>query len=350
MRRSAWMWALAGIAAAAADDPGKLGLDALLGGDGRAKHAARLAAAKPGGQARTWAEYSAWGQELFLTCRVAAPPDGPKPSKPISVHYNCTHCHNNQREDRVLTRQDPEDRVKFILEAKPAPAPFRLQPGTTLWGAANREAFYTDSYAMYHKLLVADGKPMNPNSLEDATQVCCTYCSVGRLAEPWEIDALLAYQWDLEVTLGDLGFPAEIEKILAATLTAPPEKADAKAVAQARTALRGMYLKQAGDRYTAAPRNLTRERTGEYLDKAVFNGDPARGNQIYRLACDHCHGAGKPSESEGADLIGDLRKYHTLLAHGTHRTTQPYMPMFTAERLSRQQIADLHAYLTTLKK
>ena len=348
MRRSAWMLAAA-AAWAAAEEPRNLGLDALLGGKGRATLAARLAAARPGGQERTWAEYSAWGKELFLRSRVAAPPEGPKPSKALSVHYTCTQCHNNCREDRVLTRQDPEDRVRFIAEAKPGEAPFRLQPGTSLWGAANREAFYTDSYAVYHGLLVEGGRPMNPKSLEDATQVCCTYCSVGRLAEPWEIDALLAYQWDLEVTLGDLGFPADVEKSLAGTLTAPSGKPAAD-VAKTRTLLRGMILLQAGDKYTAPPKNLTRERQGEYLDKAAFKGDAARGQQVYRLACDHCHGAGKPSESEGAELLMDLKKYHGFLAHGTHRTTQPYMPMFTAERLSRQQIADVQTYLTTLKK
>ncbi|HVJ79599.1 MAG TPA: cytochrome c, partial [Planctomycetia bacterium] len=320
----------------------------LLGRDGRRKHAERLAERKPGGKVRPWKEYVAWGKELFLTCQVTQPPEGPAPSKPISEHYKCTHCHNNRREDRSLTVQDPEDRVAYIEASKPGDAPFLLQTGTTMWGAVNRESFYNDSYAPYHTLPVAGGKPMNPRSLEDSTQVCCTYCSVGRLATDWEIDALLAYFWELEVRLTDLELPEGVERSLAATLAATGADRDPKAVNQARAMLQRLYLRAAGDAYTAPPKQLEAKSAGPYPDKAKYQGEPKVGEKLYKLACDQCHGEGKPHESAGADLLRDVRRYHLILSSGTHQDKEPYMPMFTSQRLSRQQIADIEAYLRTL--
>ena len=52
--------------------------------------------------------------------------------------------------------------------------------------------------------------------------------------------------------------------------------------------------------------------------------------------------------SAGADLIGNLSRFHTILAHGTHQDKQAYMPMLSRQRLSRQQIADIQAYLKSL--
>jgi hypothetical protein len=198
-------------------------LAALLGKNGRERHAERLEQARVDGAAHSWDQYSRWGLELFRTGQVEKPPTGPSPSDPLSPFYRCVDCHNNQREDRILTSQDPDMRVEWIesLRVEPAPAgahPLFLAPGTTLWGAVHRESFYNDSFAVYHSLIVTNDRPMDPTSLEDATQVCCKYCSVGRLAEEWEINSLLAYFWDLEIRLDDLDLPAKVSEAVVRVL------------------------------------------------------------------------------------------------------------------------------------
>jgi cytochrome c5 len=331
-----------------------VGIDELLGRGGRKAHAERLARTNVVGKTYAWADYERWGKELYFNGQVAKPPVGETPSKPISEFYKCTHCHNHLREDRVLSKQDPDDRFAMILERPSTPipegsldAPLRLQPGTTMWGAVNRESFYNDSYEIYHRLNVGD-RVMNPESLEDATQVCCTYCSVGRLAEEWEILAMLTYFWTLEVKLADLDLPTGAAVAIAAALQAPPGERDPLQVANARKTLRQLYLTKAGDEYIAVPKELKSDAQGPYPDKAQFKGDVDIGKKLYALACDHCHGEGKPNESAGADLVRNLAKYHTILAHGTHQDKEAYMPMFSRQRISRQQIADIQAYLKSL--
>lgn len=326
----------------------RVGVDQLLGRAGRAKHAQRLAELQIDGKTHSWKEYSDWGKELFLTAQTKQPPTGPAPSLPLSDFYRCIDCHNNRREDVNLTVQDPEVRAAMIDSAA-APAtegaqPLFLATGTTLWGAVNRESFYNDSYEIYHGLEVGDGRSMDPASLEDATQVCCQYCSVGRFAEPWEIAALLTYFWDLEVTLADLGLPKEIETVVASRLE-KPDAGDAKEVAATREFLQRLYLRRAGDTYTAIPSQIGKESVGPYPDKLEFQGDPAIGKRLYAQACDRCHGADKPNEIEGPDLVRDLKRFHTILSKGTEQADQPYMPMFTSQRLSRQQIIDIQTYL-----
>lgn len=331
-----------------------VGIDELLGRGGRKAHAERLARTKVGGKTYEWKDYEQWGKELYFNCQVAKPPIGPAPSKVISEFYKCTHCHNHLREDRILSKQDPEERFAMILE-QPAKslapgaldAPLRLQPGTTMWGAVNRESFYNDSYAVYHRLKVRDHL-MNPENLEDSTQVCCTYCSVGRLAEEWEILAMLTYFWSLEVKLADLDLPTGAAAAIAAVLQAPANERDPIQVANARKTLRQLYLTRAGDEYTGVPKDLKSDSQGPYADKAQFKGDAAIGKKLYAVACDHCHGEGKPNESSGGDLIRNLSKFHTILAHGTQQDKEAYMPMFSRQRLSRQQIADIQAYLKSL--
>lgn len=267
-------------------------------------------------------------------------------SVPLSEHYRCIDCHNNQREDLHLTQQDPEIRAWMIANAKqdPTARPLILAPGTTVWGAVNRESFYNDSYAVYHFLLAPDGEEMDPTDLEDATQVCCKYCSVGRFAEPWEINALLTYFWDLEVTLADLSLPTSVENAVLNVLS-NPQSADPQEVASMREFVSRQYLKHAKDMYTPVPAEIGEDHVVTYPDGLAYQGDAEIGKRLYAVACDHCHGPDKVCESSGADLVADLEYFHGILSKGTAHDDQPYMPMFPSSRLSRQQIVDIQAYL-----
>lgn len=318
------------------------GIDQLLGGTGRQDHARRLEELKIGGKTFRWEDYAGWGRELFLTSRVANPPTGAGPSKSLSEFYRCTDCHNNRREDLVLTHPNSHDRQHMIEsdQRKPGEAPLRLASGTTLWGAVNRSSFYNDSFETYHTLEVEGGRPMDPTSLEDATQVCCRYCSVGRFAEPWEMASLLTYFWELEVQLSDLELPASFEGPIVSLMkpTAPP---DADLL---RAFLGRQVMSRAPDDYTHPPIESTEEYV-EYPDHCLFAGDADIGRGLYQAACVHCHGEGKVCETEGHDLVTDEEYFHEILSLGTERADTPYMPKFTAARLNRQQIVDILWYL-----
>lgn len=324
-------------------------VDRLLGRNGRQMHAARLAALSIDGKVHPWDAYARWGRDLFHLGQVTEPPTGPAPSTRLSNFYRCVDCHNDRREDPKLTDQDPETRALLVESDAPSDpkSRLRLTPGTTLWGAVNRESFYNDSYEIYHSLIVPPLRSMNPESLEDATQVCCKFCGVGRYAKKWEIAALLTYFWALELTLADLDLPPAVQAAVL-TVLAEPENSDPDRVREMRAFLQRHYLRRAGDDAVTGPEVSDDGTIGPYPDQLRFRGESALGQKLYAVACDQCHGAGKVNESQGADLIADPARFHEVLRHGTHRDQEPYMPMFTAQRLSRQQVADIQAYLESL--
>ena len=116
-----------------------------------------------------------------------------------------------------------------------------------------------------------------------------------------------------------------------------------------RAFLRRQYLCQANDQGTAPPKSAEVDSVGPYPDKTTFFGDPDSGGRLYDSACKHCHGENKVNEVEGEALVRDLARFHRVIANGTERLIEPYMPRFTAQRLSRQQIADIQSYLIGLK-
>lgn len=321
-------------------------VDRLLGRAGRQQHAARLAALAIDGKVHPWESFARWGRELFHLGQVAEPPTGPAPSTRLSNFYRCVDCHNDRREDPNLTDQDPEARALLVESDAPSDPKTRLRltPGTTLWGAVNRESFYNDSYEIYHSLVVPPLRAMNPERLEDATQVCCKFCGVGRYANKWEIAALLTYFWELELTLADLDLPPAVRAAVLSVLT-EPDQGDPERVQEMRAFLQRQYLTRAGDDAVAGPEIDNDGTVGTYPDQLRYRGDPELGQKLYAAACDRCHGAGKVNESQGADLIADPARFHEILRQGTHRNREAYMPMFTAQRLSRQQVADIQSYL-----
>jgi mono/diheme cytochrome c family protein len=323
-------------------------IDTLLGRNGRATLAASLRTRVLNGWVYPWEYYSAWGGELVTAGFVRKPPIGTAPSAPLSQHYRCVQCHNLGREDEQLTVQDPTTRERWFRAANyPQPEKrdgqvFFLATGTTLWGAVNRERFYNGHYQNYHFLKLADGSRMNPEKLADAVQICCRNCSGGRFAEPWELDSILAYLWDLELRWQDLRLPDETQRKMLAQLASP----DPRAREDARTVIRSSYLRAAGaDRIDLPLRS--EENRDIYGDGSVETGDAQAGKFLYASACAGCHGSDTILLS-GAQLLLSDKRFHRYVWHGTERDGA-YMPLFTKQRLSRRQAADIRAYLKSLK-
>jgi mono/diheme cytochrome c family protein len=351
--------------ASADDSPG---LDQLMGGHGRADHQKRIEELVFGnGNIYGWEDFSAWGREIFLNGSAKNPPSGPSPSKPVSKFFKCITCHNYEREDPDLTVQDPE--ARFTLIEKTGKKIFLLQ-GATMWGVVNRKTFYSDHYSIYHYLCVPKGKElpslpcgpflricgpgcrtMDSGSLEDATQVCSAYCSVGRYLVEWELYALLAFFWDQEIKLKDLDLSPDQAQRMKALLTSPsPDPQEAKKL---RSLLASKYANKAGNTFRGIPKVTKDALRGppivEYEDGAKFEGDFGRGERLWRLSCGRCHGT-EDIPQKAKHFTKDLQEFHKMLAKGTRHRHKPYMPNFSLERLTRQQAADILAYLKHLGK
>ncbi len=276
------------------------------------------------------------GEELVKTGRTIGP--NGKRVKYISKHYVCTTCHNLEVEDPDLRVSDPEARLTF---AKKNNLPF-LQ-GTTFKGIVNRESWYNDDYVKKY----GDEKIEKAHeNLREAIQLCAIECSQGRPMEDWEIEAVLAYYWTLQFTLEDLQLTTQnLEKL-------NTEKEIAVHQKDLQTWLRTFYSTKSPAHFYDAPPDKKRGYEG-------LVGNPDNGKDLYELSCLHCH------QTEGVShYVLDNSKLsfrhldkkitkdshfslYQIIAYGTYAIPghKPYMPHYPEERMSKQQVEDLRAYV-----
>lgn len=271
-----------------------------------------------------------WGYELIHDGIAKDPPQG-ESARYITPYYSCTSCHNTVKETHNLMNASAEHRLDFAIEQR---IPF--VQGSTFHGIVNRTSWYNDDYVLKYGALVEPAK----HSLRESIQLCAVECAQGRLLEAWEMDAVLAYLWSLELRLGDLNLSdADYE-----TLTAN----DASA---ARNMLRGKFPQKSPATFGHPPEDM---QAGYGLQ-----GRPDKGKAIYDLGCKHCH---RP-EGESDVILDDypstfkwlkrnmfrwddLGMYH-IVRKGTYaqKGWKPYMPLYTEEKLSNQQLEDLRSYI-----
>ncbi|NEP77073.1 MAG: cytochrome c [Okeania sp. SIO3B3] len=320
-----------------------LHVDALLGNGGREAHARRLADFTVNGKTYPWSMWADWGKALVHTGFVEAPPVGEKPSKAVSEVYTCVRCHTTRPESQDPSQADPDAALAFALSQDNEP---RLTQGAGFYGLVNRTGFYAGLYAKYHRLCVpkqyGGGKTclpklcwpgcrkMDPVSLEDAIQVCAKYCSVGRYLEEWEMLAMLTYFWDLELTLDDLLLSPEHRRDVLAVFAGNGDVDDER-LQQARQLVSSRFLPV--EPFTQRPKA-----PGENPPE----GDADRGLDGFAASCQNCH------TKNVARLIGDVDKFYGMVAKGSGHSKGPYMPEYALERLSRQQLEDIRAYLEFL--
>ncbi len=257
-------------------------------------------------------------------------PGGGK-SKYISLYYVCTNCHNTVIEDPVLAEMNPTTRLEYAKEHN---LPF-LQ-GTTFYGATNRETWYNDDYYKKYGDLV---KPAN-HDIREAIQLCAQECSKGRVLENWEVEAILAYYYSISYKLSDIFSADEIEQLN----NRVKNKSDYPA---AISWIKSKYALKSPATFVEPPYNRT----------TALTGDPQNGKAIYELSCLTCH---KPYGC--SDNVFDQSKFtfnkfasdftknywwlYEIARHGKYGYPghEPYMPHYTAERMTDQQIEDLKAY------
>ena len=281
------------------------------------------------------------GEDLVKLGRTKLP--NGKWSKYISKYYVCTTCHNLEQEDPDLRFSDPETRLTY---AKAHNLPF-LQ-GTTFKGIVNRESWYNDDYVRKYgdeKIEIAH------ENLREAIQLCAIECSQGRPMEDWEIEAVLAYYWSLEYTLDDLGLSEQEINAL------NEGRVDSTQFDEMRQFLRSKYNTKSPANFYDAPKD-------KKLGYEGLKGDPAKGKDLYDLSCKYCHqsvGVSHYILDDSKMSFRHLKKMipkdshfslYQIIAYGTYALPghRPYMPHYPAERMSKQQVEDLRAYIEQMAK
>jgi mono/diheme cytochrome c family protein len=266
---------------------------------------------------------------------IAAKPGGGKTGKQ-SKHFVCTSCHNIQKEDPDLSRPDPQARLEYAARKE---IPFL--PGTTLYGAVNRTSFYNGDYEKKYGDLVIPAR----NDLREAIQLCAVECSQGRLLEDWELESVLAYLWTIDLKLSDISLTEEEFADLQQALKGNGDQKRQIALLKTR------YLSGAPATFVTPPE----DRKQGY----AYEGDPENGKWIYELSCLHCHENQRYSFFELVDSQYSFRFLEKHIPQYTRYSiyqvirygTQPlpgkkaYMPNYTLEKLSYQQVEDLRAYI-----
>lgn len=293
-----------------------------------------LGDAAPAHAMQTTPEQIKMGEELVKLGRTTKPGGGT--SKYISLYNNCTHCHNIGREDPDLRLSNPETRLDYVIKNGGA-----FLQGTTFHGIVNRESWYNDDYVLKYGDLV---KPAN-QSLREAIQLCARECSSGRYLEQWEEDAIVAYYWSLQLKMGELDLTADNWEQL------KREAIDPNRHEFLRNGLKTFYKTKSPADFVDPPH-----------DKAKgydFTGNAENGQKIWEYGCLTCHREHGISQMVLDNSVMTARKFtrnfdkdknwslYEILRHGTHAKPghRQYMPHYTLERMSHQQVEDLRAFL-----
>ena len=269
--------------------------------------------------------------------------DNGKLTKRQSKYFVCTDCHNNQIEDPVLSNPNPEDRLKYALDKE---LPFL--PGTTMYGAVNRTSWYNDDYLKKYGDLV---RPAN-DTLENAIHLCCVECSQGRPLDDWEMDAMVQYYNSIGYTIADIGLSEEEGKRIDDVLSNKKTE-EYKELIQL---IKSKYSSKSSATFLN-PIKKENRKLGEV-------GNAETGKNIYELSCLKCHAQGRVTnyildnqkitfnhlnrflESHYSYSVYEISRKGTYAMPGY----KPYMPNYTLERLSHQQLEDLVAYIKSEAK
>jgi mono/diheme cytochrome c family protein len=282
------------------------------------------------------AELAQKGKEIYHTGTTIGP-DG-KQVRLQSRHFVCSNCHNSAKEDPDLRLSDPETRLDYVLANR---IPFL--PATTLYGTVNKKSWYNGDFLLKYGDLVRPAY----NSLEYAIHLCATVCSQGRDFTEWEMKAMLSYFWSIQYKLGDLNLSASEWKTL--------RDAEGKGSDPTTAAwLQNFYRSGSPATFLEAPEDKVK---GYEISRKA---DAERGKLIYNNSCLMCHDEQGPSNylklDNGAVSLGMFRQHlrskghlslYEIVRHGTYADTghRAYMPNYTAERLSNEQVEDLRAYI-----
>ena len=260
-----------------------------------------------------------------------------KKSKKISKYFVCTDCHNLKREFTDLSSESTEERLKYATSHS---LPF-LQ-GSTFFGIYNRTKFYNGDYKKKYGDLVDDAR----DSLDNAIQLCAEYCSSGRPMEDWELEAVNHYYKKNELRIKDLNLSADVQEDIGQYQNASAD--DQKVLIT--------ILKKSYRRFYSATFLPTIPRENRLYGE---NGNVENGKSIFNKSCLHCHAYKRAANLSlnnekltGRMFVKNLENYsdkslYQIIRWGTYAKSgrKQYMPLYTKEKMSDEQINDLVAYI-----
>ncbi|MEZ4985719.1 MAG: cytochrome c [Saprospiraceae bacterium] len=278
--------------------------------------------------------------KMLVTQGIANIP-GKGASRRQSVHFVCTSCHNIQKEDPNLAVSDPEARLNYAI-ANDLP----FLPGTTLYGVVNRRHFYNGDYEKKYGDLVRPAR----NDLRGAIALCATECAQGRELADWEMESILAYLWTIDLKIADLQLTDAEQATLQTAYNAKQKSAPA------RQLLESKYLDHAPATFLTPPPDRKTGYEG-------ITGNAANGQRVYEKSCLHCHGERRYSffNLDTSDFSKQFLAKHfpvytrystyQVVRYGTSPMNgkKAYMPHYTQERMSNQQVEDLKAFVFDVK-
>ena len=254
-------------------------------------------------------------------------------NKRISKYFVCTDCHNLQMESADPADESPEAVLEYGMKND---IPFL--PASTFYGMYNKRHWYNGDYAKKYGDLV---KPTR-DTLHNAIQLCATQCSQGREMEDWEIRTVLHYYKSIELKISDLKFDQseldEFGKLLVNDKT------------KALKVLKSKY-----NDYNPATFG-----TSKIPKIDGYKPNAENGKYIFNNGCLHCHDAKNGiTNFTMSDTPLSLRflyrkknKYNNyavphITRYGTYAMSgrKQYMPMYSFEKMSEEQMLDLLHYI-----
>ena len=260
-----------------------------------------------------------------------------KKTKKQSKHFVCTSCHNTVKEVADLNDNDPQSKLEY---AEKNGLPF-LQ-GSSLYGIVNRTSFYNGDYDKKYGKLVDKAR----NNIREAIQLCAVECAQGRRLKSWEMESILAWLWTMELKMEDLNLSEQEYADLNTAMNS-----DAPAQDKAIDLIKSRYQQGSPATFTLPPDD---RKKGYGLQ-----GNPDNGKLVYELSCQHCHKDKRysyfnldNSKSTFKHLKKHFPKYTRYSVYQVGRYGTPpmngkkaYMPQYTQEKMSDQQMEDLRAYI-----
>ncbi|MCT4559906.1 MAG: cytochrome c [Crocinitomicaceae bacterium] len=283
------------------------------------------------------AKLAAQGEELVKYGKLK---NGLLGSKLISPYFVCTDCHSLTKEAEDGIANSPDERLTYAQKQNSA-----YLPASTFWGIYNRIAWYQGDYEKKYGGLIEKAK----DDLRESIQVCAKYCSAGRFLEDWEVESILHYFKTLELKMNDLQLSdserAQVNNL--ATLN-DKEKQSLLGILQKK------YVRSEGATFL---KTMPREER-----KYGEGGNVKNGEYLYEKSCMHCHFQGRVTHLKlDKDILTarmlerNLTEYndesiYQIVRYGTYTRAgrNQYMPLFTKEKMSDEQINDLVAYIKQL--
>ena len=262
-----------------------------------------------------------------------------KKSSKQSKHFVCISCHNIVKEDPDLANPNPEARLTYAFQQN---LPF-LQ-GSSLYGVINRSTYFNGDYDKKYGDKVFKAR----DNVREAIQLCATKNARGRKLHDGELESVISYLWTIGIKTQDLAISDFEQVALDQAVVAEDQELKIKAL----DLLSFKYMEKSNATIIESSNKV---KTENLLSGAAINGA-----KIYNLSCLYCHQKQKFSYlrlDESKMSIRYLKKHlpvhhrqsiYNITRNGvsSYSGRNSHMPLYTAERLSEQQLADLVTFIS----